>query len=105
MNDLQKIAYTEGYNQIAHAFEKQNQLDTATLTNWVNGCTARDNTNERSIQLVERNADGDMTQATTLHGGRSEMCSYRLLGAFGAVETIRAGLAKTGVTFTEKLKT
>lgn len=102
MNEIQKGAYVEGFNQIAGAFQSKKNLDVPTLTHWVNGCMARDSSAERSVQLIDRDGEGDISKTTTLHGGRSEMCGYRLLGAFEAVESIRAALQKSGVTLNVK---
>ena len=102
MNEIQKAAHAEGQNQIITAFQSKKSLDTQTLTHWINSCLARDSTTERKVQLLDRDDDGNLTKTTTLTASRAEMCGYRLLGAFAAIESIRATLDKKGVTFNTK---
>lgn len=102
MNDLQSAAYLEGHNQITAAFQSRKSLDSPKLNHWINTCLARDSTVEQSMQLIDRDTAGNLAKTTTLHAGRSELCGYRLAGAFAAVESFRAALDKKGVTFDAK---
>lgn len=99
MNQLQSAAYLEGQNQIATAFRSRQSLDTPTLSNWINICLAKDSTVEQSVQLIDRDDAGNLARTTTLNAGRSELCGYRLAGAFAAVESFRAALDRQGITF------
>ena len=102
MNELQTAAVVEGYNQIMAAFQSKQNLDISTLKHWINSCLLGGTTPEKKVQLVERDVNGDIFRTSILEAGRAEMCGYRLLGAFKAVESLRASLEKMGVTFDVK---
>lgn len=105
MNELQRAAYVEGHNLIAVAFQSRKNLDMPTLTHWINSCQANALDVEKTVQLHDRNDEGDLVRTTTTKAGKAELCGYRLMGAFNAVEFVRAHLDAKGVTFNGKTTT
>jgi hypothetical protein len=104
MNEIQTEAYLEGHNLVSLAFCSGTSIDIPTLTGWVNRCLAKDSSIEKTVQLHDRDEEGNLAKTTTLKGNRAELCGYRLLGAFNAVEGMRAALSGKGVTFSQQEK-
>ena len=53
---------------------------------------------EESVQVFDRDAEGNVTQAKKIAATRSELSGYRICGIFTALEAVRDQLVKSGVT-------
>ena len=97
MNQLQSAAHTDGFKLVADAFNSRQKFNIDAAVGWLNHHAANDGA-EESIQLLGRDADGNMTRVTKIVATRSELSGYRIAGIFAALEGIRDKLEKSGVT-------
>ncbi len=97
MNEIQKKAHTEGVQLVAMAFNKREKFNVEQAVSWVNSCIAH-STLQEELAVIERDPEGNMTQVHKLKASTAELCGYRLAGVFSGLESVRAGLAKRGVS-------
>ena len=97
MNRLQRSAHTEGFNLVAVAFNERKNFNIDAAVAWLNH-HARNDRSEETLQLFDRDAEGNLTSAKKIVATRSELSGYRIAGIFSALECIRDRLEKSGVT-------
>ena len=100
MNEPQKAAYAEGFAMIVKNFQAGSRLDMERLTALINAALSGDTSIAGSTKVVARDGNGEIEKIITHVVRRNERAGYVLIGAFNAVEGIRAGLAAKGVSFT-----
>lgn len=104
MNQLQNAAHAEGFNLVADAFNARKTFNIDAAVAWLNHHAHNDNS-EETLQLFDRDEDGNMTSAKKIVATRSELSGYRITGIFSALEGIRCQLEKSGVTLNIQART
>ena len=104
MNQLQTTAHAEGFSLVADAFNARKAFNVDAAVAWLNH-HAQNDRSEETLQLFDRDADGNMTSAKKIVATRSELSGYRVAGIFSAFESIRCQLEKCGVTLSIQTRT